>query len=201
MERKRGTSVSEPVQATGDDGNHNGDGDPNCGDGWRFCGGGRRKMRRFGLRYTYGNRCRLLSLVLRFEYRCGWGAAAVELHWSQEAISATRNGFDVTRIVSFVGKGVAKFADRGVQASLEIDESVFGPQVLLQFRSGDDLALALREQDENTQRLFLKANARAVFANFARCQVHMKRPNLRIGGLETCSIKDPKRKDLRMRGF
>jgi hypothetical protein len=35
-----GTSVCQPVQASGDDGNRDGERDPNGGDGWRFFGGG-----------------------------------------------------------------------------------------------------------------------------------------------------------------
>ena len=96
----------------------------------------------------------------------------MEFHRSQEAISATWNGFDIARIVSSIGKRVAKFADRGIQASLEIDESIFGPEMVLQFGSGDDLALSFGEQDEDTQGLFLEADARAVLADFTSCQVH-----------------------------
>jgi hypothetical protein len=80
--------------------------------------------------------------------------------------------FQCSAAVGFVREGVAKLADRGIEAGLKIDEGVFGPEMLLQFCSGDKLALPLGEQHQYTQRFFLETDARPVLAHFACCQVH-----------------------------
>jgi hypothetical protein len=61
------------------------------------------------------------------------------LHRSDETVSAAGEGFDVARAGSGVSESFAHLVDRGVQAVVEVDEGVGGPEFLLQFFAGDDI--------------------------------------------------------------
>jgi hypothetical protein len=59
---------------------------------------------------------------------------------SDETVAALGKSFDEAGIVGFVGEGIAEFVDGGVEAVLEIDEGVFGPEALLELIACDDQA-------------------------------------------------------------
>src|SRR5271165_3035031 len=64
---------------------------------------------------------------------------------SDEPVAALGEGFDEAGIVGFVGESVAEFVDGGVEAVLEVDEGVFGPEAFLELLAGDELARVLEE--------------------------------------------------------
>jgi hypothetical protein len=124
------------------------------GIGWRGC---RRRKRswcvsgRDGVEMSAGNRA------------CGDG--------SDEAVAALGKSFDEAGIVGFVGKGVAELVDGGVEAVLEIDEGVFGPEAFLELLAGDDEAGLFQEDGENLEGAILDFQADAGFAQFTGEQI------------------------------
>jgi hypothetical protein len=62
-----------------------------------------------------------------------------------ETVAAFGESFDEAGVVGFVGESVAEFVDGGVQAVLEIDEGVFGPEAFLELLAGDDEAGVFEE--------------------------------------------------------
>jgi hypothetical protein len=64
--------------------------------------------------------------------------------------------------------------DRGVDAVLEIDDSVVGPQFLLEFVAAYHLAGVLQQELEHKQGLSLQANGLLAVAQLTRPQVQFE---------------------------
>lgn len=88
-----------------------------------------------------------------------------------EAVAPLGKSFDKAGVVGFVGEGVAEFVDGSVQAVLEIDEGVFGPETLLELLTGDNEAGMFQKDGEDLERAILEFEADAGFAEFAGEQV------------------------------
>src|SRR5882762_5979018 len=58
----------------------------------------------------------------------------------EKAVAATRESFDEARIFSGITQGVAQALDGGIQAVIEVHESVRRPQPASQLLPGDHLA-------------------------------------------------------------
>ena len=80
----------------------------------------------------------------------------------QKAESALGNGLNEAGSVGVVAQGVAQLSNRDIQAVVEFDECVFGPQLAAQFFAGDNFAWALKEQNQKSERLLLKFDADAL---------------------------------------
>ena len=81
-----------------------------------------------------------------------------------EPIPATRDGLDPARIVGGIRQRRSESIDRRVQALLELNERIVGPQPLAQFVPGDHFSRPLDQHRKNPKRLFLKANLDAALA-------------------------------------
>ena len=57
---------------------------------------------------------------------------------------------------------------------VEVDERILGPQTLLNFLAGDDVAGALEQESENLKRLLLQSNADTAFAELAGAHVELE---------------------------
>ena len=93
---------------------------------------------------------------------------------ADEAVAALGNGFDVAGIVGRVAKQIADFLDSSVQAVVEVNEGIGGPESLFQFLAGYDFAAAFEEDAKHLEGLVLEAKASAVFPEFAGAQVKLK---------------------------
>jgi len=62
------------------------------------------------------------------------------LYGSDEAISTAGQRFDVARAGRGISQGFAHFVDGRVQAVIEVDERIGGPEFLLQLFAGDDFS-------------------------------------------------------------
>ena len=96
------------------------------------------------------------------------------MHRGDEAVSAAGKGFDVAWARGGVSEGLADFVDGGVEAVVEIDESVGGPEFLLELFARDDFASAFEKQGENLERLALQAELDAAFAQFAGAEIEFE---------------------------
>jgi hypothetical protein len=88
-----------------------------------------------------------------------------------KTVATLGESFNEAGIVGFVGEGVAQFVNGGVQAVLEIDEGVFGPEAFLVLLAGDDDAGLLEEDSQDLEGAILDFQADAGFAKFAGEQV------------------------------
>ena len=113
------------------------------------------------------------------EVRAGRGAGG---DGSDEAVAAFGESFDETGVVGFVGEGVAEFVDGGVEAVLEIDEGVFGPEALLELLACDDEAGVFEKDGEDLEGAILDFEADAGFAEFAGEQIGFVGPEADDGG-------------------
>lgn len=101
---------------------------------------------------------------------CGWLLNRA-LNVGEEAVSAARERFDEAGIGGGVAEGFAQLVDRGVEAVIEIDEGVRGPESLAEFFAGDDFAWTFEKSEQDLERLLLQAEAFVGLAKFAGARV------------------------------
>ena len=78
-------------------------------------------------------------------------------------------------IVRRVTQGFAQAADGIVQAVFEFDERILGPEPLLKLISGDHFAGMLKESEQELERLLVKFDSDALFAQLSRPGIHLER--------------------------
>ena len=61
------------------------------------------------------------------------------LHWRNEAIPTSRDGFHVARVVGIVGERRSDLPNAEVDALIEIDERLGAPENVTDFVPGDQL--------------------------------------------------------------
>jgi hypothetical protein len=107
--------------------------------------------------------------------------------FGEEAIAAAWDGFDEARAVGGIAEGIADLVDGFVEAVVEVDIGVGGPETFLQIFAGDDLAGMVEEHREDADGLFLEADAKAVFAELAGAKIEFENseaePCARLGGV------------------
>ena len=96
-------------------------------------------------------------------------------HVTDEAVAAPRQSLDVAGFVGRLAQRVAQLLDGAVQAGVEINKSVAGPKLLVQFLACHDLAGMLEQEREHLEGLVLELQPNAVLAQLTRTQVHVKR--------------------------
>ena len=94
----------------------------------------------------------------------------------KEAVAAASNGFHKAGTFGGVAEGVTDFVDRFVEPVVEIHKSVCGPESFLKFLASYDLAVVLKQHRQDLEGLFLKANSKAVLAQFASAKVQLENP-------------------------
>src|SRR5438270_5274302 len=109
----------------------------------------------------------MLRLCLR--RRCARGSREV-INGSDEAISASGQGFNKSRIVCRIPQRLANFVHRGIQSMLEIDEGISRPKALSQLLSRDQLARVRKKRSKNLKWLFLEFEAMPLPASFSAAQ-------------------------------
>src|SRR5579863_4403702 len=122
--------------------------------------GGWRRLPSFARR-TAGGGCLYMCI----------GDDCVFLDWGDEAVSAAGEGFDIAGARSGIPESFADLVYGGVEAVIEIDEGIGGPEFLADFFAGDDVAWALEEQGQDLKGLVLQAELRPVLAQLAGGQV------------------------------
>ena len=99
-----------------------------------------------------------------------------------EAVSTAGQGFEEARARSEIAQRLANFVHRRIQAVIEIDESIGGPDFFAQVVARDHLTGILQQGSENLKRLFLKPYASAVFAQLSGGQVDFKNAKAQEAG-------------------
>jgi len=92
-----------------------------------------------------------------------------------EAVAATRYGFDEARCSRGVVQYGANLADANIQALLEVDERVLIPKFMLNFLSGDELARAADKKRKELEWLWLKMQRYLALKQVACARVQFER--------------------------
>src|SRR5437016_8695099 len=71
---------------------------------------------------------------------------------SEKAVAAARESFDEARIFGGIAQGVAQALDGGIQAVIEVHESVRRPKLAAQLFPGDHLAGLLEKECQDLDR-------------------------------------------------
>jgi hypothetical protein len=71
------------------------------------------------------------------------------LNFGNKAITATRESFDVARIVGRIAEGLTQFVHRSVQAMAEVHKGILRPDSFSQFFPGHELAGVFEKRGEN----------------------------------------------------
>ena len=101
-----------------------------------------------------------------------------------EAVAATRYGFDETRSSRRVVQYGANLADANIQGLLKVDERVLIPKFMLNFLSGDELPRAADKKRKELEWLWLKMQRYLALAQVAcaRVQFEITKSDGALGG-------------------
>lgn len=89
-----------------------------------------------------------------------------------ETVATAGKGLDESRILRGVGKNFAKPHYRCIQTVIEIDESVARPKLTAQLLASHHFTRLFQKNRKNLERLFLKADPKAVFLEFTSSKIH-----------------------------
>src|ERR1017187_5028346 len=98
---------------------------------------------------------------------------------SNEPVSTASQRFDIARIGGGISQRLAHLIDRCVEAVVEVDKSVGGPELLLQLFARDHFTRPLQQQGQHLERLPLQAQHHAALAQFACAEIELKLPKAR----------------------
>lgn len=94
----------------------------------------------------------------------------------QKSVSAAMQGFDVTRRIGRIAKGVAELGHGLVEAAIEVHKGMRWPKLLAEFFSRDELAWTLQQEYEDFEWLLLKLDPKSVLAQFTGAQISFENP-------------------------
>jgi hypothetical protein len=124
---------------------------------------------------------RVGSLSRNFQFRLQLQRPGSVSYRGDEAIADTGDGLDVAGRGGRVPEGVAKFLDGLVEAVIEVDKDVGGPEALAEFVAGDDFAGALEEQSQELQRLLRQGEFGPVPAELPGFEIELKEAKVNHG--------------------
>jgi hypothetical protein len=110
------------------------------------------------------------------EFRAPSWSGIDNFNLGEEAVAATSNGFHKAGTLDGVAERLADFADRFVETVVEIHESIRGPELFLEFLTSYDITGALKQQGQDLEGLFLKANSQTVLTQFAGPKIELENP-------------------------
>ena len=93
-----------------------------------------------------------------------------------EAVAATRQGFDEPGAVGGIAERRPQLRDGDVEAPLEVDEGLITPQPSPQFVTRHELARMLNEYRQQLKRLVLEPDLDALFPKLASSKSALKTP-------------------------
>ena len=91
-----------------------------------------------------------------------------------ESIPLARNGLHERGSIRRIAKSLPDFADRGVDAGLDVNEDVFAPQPLDDVAAGDELTSTLDQQDQEVHRLPFEFHRASLPAQLVRRDIELE---------------------------
>ena len=98
----------------------------------------------------------------------------VGLNWRDKAIAAPSKRLHEARISGRVPQGFADLVDGRVEAVIEVNKRVSGPELFAQVLAGNHVAGMFEQQSKHLERLLLEPNADAAFAEFSGLEVRLE---------------------------
>ena len=95
--------------------------------------------------------------------------------FGDEAVAAAGKSFDVAGGVDGIGERVAELVHCGVEAVVEVDKHVGGPELRAEIFAGDQLAGTREENGEDFEGLAGEFEARAMLPEFVSVQIDQER--------------------------
>jgi hypothetical protein len=96
------------------------------------------------------------------------------LDLSKESVSAARQRFNVAGPLGGVAEHLAKTRNCIVQAMVEIDKSIGGPNQRSQLLASDHIAGVLEQSGQDLQRLTLQPQSYPLFAQLPSAEVQLE---------------------------
>jgi hypothetical protein len=93
---------------------------------------------------------------------------ADEFDRKDETITLPRKSFNEVRVPRVVAERAAQLLDGCVQAQVELDECIVGPELLLELFAGNQLAGPFEQQGENAKGLLGDSDPNPLPANLPR---------------------------------
>src|SRR5579862_1782997 len=97
------------------------------------------------------------------------------VHRSDKSVPAAVEGFYITRILRFVTKGLAELLHGTVEAKIEINKRIAGPEPFLQFFPTHHSPGTFQQQGQNLKWLILQFDVHAPLAEFASLKIQLIR--------------------------
>jgi hypothetical protein len=80
-------------------------------------------------------------------------------HWSDEAVTAARHGFDESGVLGGVADGCAQLPNGRIQRVVKFDKRLVRPKLLTDLFAGDNFAGSLQQERKDLKRLPLQTNS------------------------------------------
>jgi hypothetical protein len=96
------------------------------------------------------------------------------------SIPTARQGLDVPRLTRAIVEKIAKPAHRCIDAMIEINDGVMGPELLPDFLPGHNLPGMFQQQAEDLKRLFGEKEPSSALVQFASSEVQPIRPKVNV---------------------
>jgi hypothetical protein len=101
-------------------------------------------------------------------------AAGLQADFAHEAIAFADDRLQKLRLYRIIVKRHANFADRGIDALLDVDENIFAPQNVGNLFACDQLALVVDEQHEQLQRKAFHPEGVAVAGELKTAEIQLE---------------------------
>jgi len=99
---------------------------------------------------------------------------------SDEAVTLSRNRFNIKRLIGGFAKCLPQLVHRGVDVRIVMTLRVGRPQSLFQLIASDHFALLLQQHNQNLVDLALQAQARASTKDLLALLIYMKRAETQV---------------------
>jgi hypothetical protein len=98
------------------------------------------------------------------------------VYWSDESIPDAGQRFYVDRAPGRIAQSLPQFDNCFIQATVEIDVDIGGPESRSKLLAGHDVTRAIEENQQQFKWLVLELYPGAIFSEFARTYVQFENP-------------------------
>ena len=103
-------------------------------------------------------------------------------------MAAAGQGFNKARIICRISQRLANLVDGRVDAVIEVDEGILGPEFLVQLFTGHDFSRILQQYGQHLKGLSPELDLQSVFAQFAGAEVDFERTMRATDGVSSLAM-------------
>jgi hypothetical protein len=122
---------------------------------------------------TVGRACRILEVACRIFSLLSGDRAVEGFDVANEPVSPFGQSLDKTWVVCRIRKRLTEPVYRLIEALVEVDECVSGPQLLLQFLARDESTRTMQKREENLKGLGRDGCLVAIVTQFCRIKIEL----------------------------